>query len=94
MFAHSFLLLMNFNIFGIISSYFCYYIIIVSNRKVSAFSLWYEESKADLMEEHPELSEEDLCQAAAEKFRALSKEEREVRIRLSPFYKLQTKMPK
>ncbi|CAL1538540.1 unnamed protein product [Lymnaea stagnalis] len=49
----------------------------ISNKKVSAFSLWYDDAKSDLMEEHPDLSEEDLSQTATERFRTLTKEERE-----------------
>ncbi|XP_005097892.2 WD repeat and HMG-box DNA-binding protein 1 isoform X1 [Aplysia californica] len=47
-------------------------------KKVSAFDLWLEENKGDLREEFPELSDEDLSQKAAQAFRALSKEERQV----------------
>ncbi|KAK7103194.1 WD repeat and HMG-box DNA-binding protein 1-like [Littorina saxatilis] len=47
-------------------------------KPVSAFELWLSESQGDLEEEHPDLGEEELSRAAAEKFRALPREERQV----------------
>ncbi|GFR68526.1 WD repeat and HMG-box DNA-binding protein 1-like [Elysia marginata] len=47
-------------------------------RKASAFSLWFEANKEEIKNAHPEESEEDLAQKAAEDFRALSKEDRQV----------------
>lgn len=47
-------------------------------RKASAFNLWFEANKDDIKSTHPEESGEDLVQKAAEDFRALSKEERQI----------------
>lgn len=47
-------------------------------RSVSGFQLWLEENREELEEERPDLSHEDLSQVAAERFRALPKEERQV----------------
>lgn len=48
------------------------------NRSKSAFDLWFEETKSQLMEELPEADEESLVQTAAERFRKIPKEERQV----------------
>ena len=48
-------------------------------RPVSAFELWLSENQEDLQEEHPELSQEELSRIAAEKFRSLPREERQVK---------------
>lgn len=48
-----------------------------STKTLSAFDLWYEENKSELLDEFPDLSDEDLTQIAAERFRELSKEQRQ-----------------
>ncbi|XP_048240778.1 WD repeat and HMG-box DNA-binding protein 1-like isoform X2 [Haliotis rufescens] len=48
-----------------------------SKPSVSGFQLWLEENREELEEERPDLSHEDLSQVAAERFRALPKEERQ-----------------
>ncbi|XP_046571111.1 WD repeat and HMG-box DNA-binding protein 1-like [Haliotis rubra] len=48
-----------------------------SKPSVSGFQLWLEENREELEEERPDLSQEDLSQVAAERFRALPKEERQ-----------------
>ncbi|KAK0058514.1 WD repeat and HMG-box DNA-binding protein 1 isoform X4 [Biomphalaria pfeifferi] len=50
----------------------------VFKKKISAFSLWFEEVKPELQEEQPDLSLDDVSQLATERFRNLPKEEREV----------------
>lgn len=59
----------------------------LSQRKISAFSLWFEEVKPELQEEQPDLSLEDVSQLATERFRNLPKEEREVTTCLNVFLK-------
>ncbi|KAK3093566.1 hypothetical protein FSP39_017398 [Pinctada imbricata] len=49
-----------------------------TQKAASAFDLWFEENKAELTEEHPDVSEEDLADLGAEKFRQLPKEDRQV----------------
>ncbi|OWF52969.1 WD repeat and HMG-box DNA-binding protein 1-like isoform X2 [Mizuhopecten yessoensis] len=44
----------------------------------SAFDLWLEENRVDLEEEHPDLAEADLVQTAAERFREIPREEKQV----------------
>jgi hypothetical protein len=46
---------------------------------MSPFDLWFEASKEELQDTHPDQSEEDLGQVAVETFRSLSKEERQVK---------------
>ncbi|XP_064622093.1 WD repeat and HMG-box DNA-binding protein 1-like [Lineus longissimus] len=46
------------------------------NKTVSAFQLWYDSSRSELEEEHPDVSEEDLAKLAAQAFRQVPKEER------------------
>ena len=41
--------------------------------------MWYDEAKNDLVEEHPEMSEEELFTEGMQRFRQLPKEERQVR---------------
>lgn len=48
-----------------------------STKTASAFDLWYEDNKTELLDEFPDLSEEDLTQVATERFRELSKEQRQ-----------------
>lgn len=48
-----------------------------SAKTPSAFDLWYEEQNSALLEEHPDLSEEDRTQKATEIFRQLPKDERQ-----------------
>lgn len=48
------------------------------NRPVSAFELWLAENQQDLVKEHPELSTEDMNIIAAQTFRALPDDERQV----------------
>ena len=40
--------------------------------------MWYEENKSELLEEQPDISDEDRTQKAAETFRQLPKDERQV----------------
>ncbi|KAK3792342.1 hypothetical protein RRG08_046651 [Elysia crispata] len=47
-------------------------------KKASAFDLWFEANKEEIRNAHPEESDEDLVQKAAEDFRAMSKEDRQV----------------
>ncbi|KAL8588870.1 hypothetical protein ACOMHN_051464 [Nucella lapillus] len=49
-----------------------------TKKGASAFNLWLEAHRGDLEEEHPDLSEEDLSRAAAEQFRVLPREDRQV----------------
>lgn len=52
-------------------------------KSKSAFDLWFEETKSQLMEELPEADEESLVQTAAERFRKIPKEERQIWIQKS-----------
>jgi hypothetical protein len=47
-------------------------------RSASAFELWMAENQTELEEEHPDLSSEELSRMAADKFRNLPREERQV----------------
>ncbi|XP_076442996.1 WD repeat and HMG-box DNA-binding protein 1-like [Babylonia areolata] len=49
-----------------------------SKKAPSAFELWLQENQEDLQEEHPDLSQDELSRLAAEQFRALPREERQV----------------
>ncbi|XP_069117606.1 WD repeat and HMG-box DNA-binding protein 1-like [Argopecten irradians] len=44
----------------------------------SAFDLWLEKNRIELEEEHPDLGETDLVQTAAERFRDVPREEKQV----------------
>lgn len=48
-----------------------------TTKTPSAFDLWFEDSKSELLDEFPDLSDEDLTQIAAERFRELSKDQRQ-----------------
>ena len=50
----------------------------VNFRTLSPFDMWLEENKTRLREENTEVEEEEFIKFAAEQFRALSKEERQV----------------
>ncbi|ESP02837.1 hypothetical protein LOTGIDRAFT_185567 [Lottia gigantea] len=50
----------------------------VSKKTPNAFELWLEENKDDLKEESPELDDEGFGIMAAEKYRALTKDDRQI----------------
>ncbi|XP_048732901.2 WD repeat and HMG-box DNA-binding protein 1-like [Ostrea edulis] len=52
-------------------------------KSKSAFDLWFEETKSELMEEFPEVDDQSLVQTAAERFRKIPKEERQVWVQKS-----------
>ncbi|XP_064600556.1 WD repeat and HMG-box DNA-binding protein 1-like [Liolophura sinensis] len=56
---------------------------IEAGKKKTAYQLWFQENQTDISEEHPELSAEELQTMAAEKFRELPKEERQVWLKKS-----------
>ena len=70
------------NLINSVKFYFIVCILIIieifTYRTPSAFDLWYEDNKSELLDEFPDLSDEDLTQIAAERFRELSKEQRQV----------------
>ncbi|XP_078314086.1 WD repeat and HMG-box DNA-binding protein 1-like [Crassostrea virginica] len=49
----------------------------------SAFDMWFEDTKSQLLEEFPEADEESLIQNAAERFRSIPKVERQIWIQKS-----------
>ncbi|KAJ8309582.1 hypothetical protein KUTeg_014456 [Tegillarca granosa] len=51
-----------------------------SEKTPSAFDLWLAENKESIVEENPDVSEEDVISIATEKFRQIPKEERQVKL--------------
>ncbi|XP_055956796.1 WD repeat and HMG-box DNA-binding protein 1 [Patella vulgata] len=63
-----------------------------NNKKcLNAFELWLEDNKTDLEEEHPDLSEEDFGSMATDRFRSLSKDDRQVWIQKAKSLKANAK---
>lgn len=53
------------------------------SRTPSAFDLWLAENKESIVEENPDVSEEDVVSIATEKFRQIPREERQVKLNQS-----------